>query len=131
MLDVLTITFPFFALVLGGYLAVRAGLLPLPAIPGLNAFVLFFALPCLLYRFGAQTPIDQLPAVDATWVERAIWRCTEVVPGSLMRISRARRRARQSESYPAKARTGDGSGLVLCVPKQSPQNTVHLYGVSL
>ena len=64
--------------------------------------------------------------VDATWVERAIWRCTEVVPGSLMRISRARRRARQSESYPDKARTGDGSGLVLCVPKQSPQNTVHL-----
>ena len=29
-------------------------------------------------------------------------------------------------SYPAKARTGDGSGLVLCVPEQSPQNTVHL-----
>ena len=32
-------------------------------------------------------------------------------------------------SYPAKARTGDGSGLVLCVPKQSPQNTVHLYSI--
>ena len=46
-----------------------------------------------------------------------------------MRISRARRRARQSESYPDKARTGDGSGLVLCVPKQSPQNTVHLYSI--
>ena len=28
--------------------------------------------------------------------------------------------------YPDKARTGDGSGLVLCVPKQSPQNTVQL-----
>ena len=28
--------------------------------------------------------------------------------------------------YPDKARTGDGSGLVLCVPKQSPQNAVHL-----
>jgi hypothetical protein len=32
-------------------------------------------------------------------------------------------------SYPDKARTGDGSGLVLCVPKQSPQNTVHLYSI--
>ena len=69
MLDVLTITFPFFALVLGGYLAVRGGLLPLPAIPGLNSFVLFFALPCMLYRFGAQTPIEQLldPAVAGVY----------------------------------------------------------------
>ena len=28
-----------------------------------------------------------------------------------------------------KARTGNGSGFVLCVPKQSPQNTVHLYSI--
>lgn len=69
MLSVLTITFPFFALVLCGYLAARGGVLPQPAIPGLNAFVLFFALPCLLYRFGAQTPIDQLldPAVAGVY----------------------------------------------------------------
>ncbi|MBX3687272.1 MAG: AEC family transporter [Rhodocyclaceae bacterium] len=60
MLSVLAVTFPFFALVLCGYLAVRRGALPLPAIPGLNGFVLFFALPCLLYRFGAATPIAQL-----------------------------------------------------------------------
>ncbi len=60
MLAVLLITFPFFALVLCGYLATRARLLPLPAIGGLNAFVLYFALPCLLYRFGASTPIGQL-----------------------------------------------------------------------
>ena len=60
MLSVLLVTFPFFALVLCGYLATRARLLPLPAIAGLNAFVLFFALPCLLYRFGASTPIAQL-----------------------------------------------------------------------
>ncbi len=60
MLSVLAVTFPFFALVLCGYIAVRRGALPLPAIPGLNGFVLFFALPCLLYRFGASTPIAQL-----------------------------------------------------------------------
>lgn len=60
VLAVLLITFPFFALVLCGYLATRARLLPLPAIGGLNAFVLYFALPCLLYRFGASTPIAQL-----------------------------------------------------------------------
>lgn len=60
VLSVLAVTFPFFALVLCGYLATRRGVLPLSAISGLNTFVLFFALPCMLYRFGAQTPITQL-----------------------------------------------------------------------
>ena len=60
MLDILLITFPFFALVLCGYLAARQRLLPLDAIAGLNTFVLYFALPCLLYRFGSTTPIAQL-----------------------------------------------------------------------
>ena len=60
MLNVLQITFPFFGLVLCGYIAARKGVLPLAAIPGLNSFVLFFALPCMLFRFGASTPIAQL-----------------------------------------------------------------------
>ena len=60
MLSVLLITFPFFALVLCGYIAAQRGLLPLEAIPGLNSFVLFFALPCMLFRFGASTPLAQL-----------------------------------------------------------------------
>lgn len=60
MLSILAVTFPFFALVLCGFLATYRGLLPLAAIPGLNTFVLYFALPCMLYRFGAQTPIAQL-----------------------------------------------------------------------
>jgi predicted permease len=60
VLQILTVTFPFFALVLCGYVAARRGMLPLAAIPGLNGFVLFFALPCMLYRFGASTPIAQL-----------------------------------------------------------------------
>ena len=60
MFATLSVTFPFFALVLCGYLAARRGLLPLAAIAGMNAFVLFFALPCMLYRFGASTPIAQL-----------------------------------------------------------------------
>lgn len=70
MLSVLLITFPFFALVLCGYLAARTGVLPQPAIPGLNAFVLYFALPCMLYRFGASTPIAQLldPAVAGVYL---------------------------------------------------------------
>lgn len=57
VLAVLLVTFPFFALVLCGYVATRTHLLPQLAIRGLNAFVLYFALPCMLWRFGATTPI--------------------------------------------------------------------------
>lgn len=60
MLQVFAVTLPFFALVLMGYAAARRGLLALEAIPGLNGFVLYFALPAMLYRFGARTPIAQL-----------------------------------------------------------------------
>ena len=69
MLDVFKVTFPFFALVLCGFVAARRRLLPVEAIPGLNGFVLFFALPCMLYRFGATTPLAQLldPSVFIVW----------------------------------------------------------------
>ncbi len=68
MLHILLITFPFFALIAAGYGAARGRVLPLDAIPGLNGFVLYFALPCLLYRFGASTPIAQLLDVDVALV---------------------------------------------------------------
>ena len=60
MLAILGVTFPFFALVLCGYVAARREMLPLAAIPGLNSFVLYFALPAMLYRYSAQTPIAEL-----------------------------------------------------------------------
>ena len=60
MVAILAVTVPFFALVLLGWAAAQRGLLPEAAIPGLNAFVLFFALPCLLFRFGMTTPVRQL-----------------------------------------------------------------------
>lgn len=60
MLAILTVTAPFFALILCGYLAERARILPASAVPALNSFVLYFALPCLLFRFSARTPFDQI-----------------------------------------------------------------------
>jgi predicted permease len=45
VLSVLLITFPFFALVACGFAATWRGVLPQAAIRGLNALVLFFALP--------------------------------------------------------------------------------------
>ena len=74
MLSVLAVTFPFFALELAGYQAARRRKLPLEAIAGLNTFVLFFALPAMLYRFGAGTPIRQLldPLAILAWVVCAL-----------------------------------------------------------
>jgi len=60
MQAILTVTIPFFALVLLGYLAAQRRVLPESAIPGLNAFVLYFALPCMLFRFGASMPFAKL-----------------------------------------------------------------------
>lgn len=60
MESILSVTVPFFALVLCGYLAAHRHVLPESAIPGLNTFVLYFALPCLLFRFGSGTAIFDL-----------------------------------------------------------------------
>jgi predicted permease len=60
MQAIFAVTVPFFALVLTGFLAARQGVLPAVAVPGMNAFVLYFALPCMLFRFGMNTPVLEL-----------------------------------------------------------------------
>ena len=74
MQAIFAVTVPFFALVLCGYLAARRRILPLEAVTGLNSFVLYFALPCMLYRFGADTPILQLldPSGALVWTSSAV-----------------------------------------------------------
>jgi malonate transporter and related proteins len=88
VLDILLVTFPFFALVLAGYIAARRRMLPLEAIPGLNTFVLYFALPCMLYRFGASTPIAQLldPVAATVYLASAL-----LVVAAVVRFSRNER----------------------------------------
>jgi malonate transporter and related proteins len=70
MLHILEVTFPFFALVLVGWAVARRGWLPLESIPALNLFVLYFALPCMLFRFAAATPIARVfdPSTFGTWL---------------------------------------------------------------
>ncbi len=60
MLAILNVNTPFFALVLCGYLAARYRLLPENSVPALNTFVLYFALPCMLFRFSSGTPFSQI-----------------------------------------------------------------------
>jgi len=84
VLDILLVTFPFFALVLAGYVAARRRMLPFDAISGLNSFVLYFALPCMLFTFGARTPIRQLLDVSALALYLA---CALVVVALVVRFS--------------------------------------------
>jgi malonate transporter len=88
VLPVFLVTFPFFALIAAGYGAARARVLPLDAIPGLNTFVLYFALPCMLLRFGAGTPIGQLldGSVALVWGVSAL----AVVAGTIFFTRNAR-----------------------------------------
>ena len=60
MQAILTVTIPFFALVLLGYVAAQRRWMPESAIPGLNAYVLYYALPCMLFRFGSSMPFARL-----------------------------------------------------------------------
>jgi len=74
MLHILDVTFPFFVLVLVGWAVARRGWLPLESIPALNLFVLYFALPCMLFRFAAATPVARMfdASVFGTWLVCAI-----------------------------------------------------------
>ena len=53
-----------------GYAVAGCGWLPLDSIPGLNTFVLYFALPCMLLCFGAVTPIARM--ADAGRIARIV-----------------------------------------------------------
>jgi predicted permease len=109
VLQIFFVTFPFFALVLCGYLAARRRMLPLEAIPGLNGFVLFFALPCMLYRFGANTAIAELldPSVFFTWLL-----CALIMVAFTITISMNRRVRWNDASFGALVATFPNTGFM-------------------
>lgn len=60
MLHILEITVPFFALIAAGYAGVRLGWIDVDAVRPLNSFVLFVALPCMLFKFSSGLHISAL-----------------------------------------------------------------------
>ncbi|MEN9885988.1 MAG: hypothetical protein RL758_566 [Pseudomonadota bacterium] len=109
MADILAVTFPFFALVLCGYLAAWRRMLPLEAVPGLNGFVLFFALPCMLFRFGSSAPIAQLlnPATIGVWLT-----CALVMVGFTIAVTLNARVRWNDASFGAMVATFPNSGFM-------------------
>ncbi len=60
MLAILNVTIPFFALVLCGFLAAWGRKLPQQTVAALNGFVLYFALPAMLFRFAVGAPLAEI-----------------------------------------------------------------------
>jgi hypothetical protein len=60
MQSILAVTFPFFGLVLVGWVLARIRLMTRPRLAWLNKFILYLALPCMLFRFAQQTPFEQI-----------------------------------------------------------------------
>jgi predicted permease len=58
---ILSVTLPFFAIVGLGYLAAHRGWVPTAAVPAFNGFLLFFAIPAMLFRFASNTPFEAFP----------------------------------------------------------------------
>lgn len=68
-MQTLSLIVPFFAVIGIGYLAARTRLLPMVSVGGLNTFVLFFALPAMLFQFAAGTPVGEVlnPILLGLW----------------------------------------------------------------
>jgi hypothetical protein len=63
METVLGVTLPFFALILLGFVAARRSWVPTEAVPAFNGFLLYFAVPAMLFRFSANTPFREIANV--------------------------------------------------------------------
>jgi predicted permease len=60
MLEIALTTVPFFGLVLCGWVAAHTRRLPAQSVAPLNGFVLWFALPAMLFRFVAAVPVEDI-----------------------------------------------------------------------
>jgi malonate transporter and related proteins len=57
---IFSVTVPFFALIFFGYVAAKRSWVPTEAVPAFNGFLLFFAVPAMLFRFAANTPFADI-----------------------------------------------------------------------
>ena len=57
---IFSVTVPFFALILFGFVAAKRDWVPPESVPAFNGFLLFFAVPAMLFRFAAETPFRDI-----------------------------------------------------------------------
>jgi len=64
MLTMIGITAPIFLLILVGYVAARGGIIPRESLPGMSSFVLYLALPVLIFHKLTQMDMGQMVDSD-------------------------------------------------------------------
>src|SRR6187549_440135 len=62
MYDVIGLVIPFFGLIFVGFFVARLTRQPLEALGWMNTFIVYVALPALIFQLLAKTPIEQLTA---------------------------------------------------------------------
>lgn len=72
MLDVLDLTLPLFGLILLGFVGAKVSRQPVGALGWLNTFIIYFALPAMLYKLVAKTPVDQFASWDFVLINIAV-----------------------------------------------------------
>lgn len=94
MNEIVTLALPFFGIVLAGYLCGKLRAIPEAGLAWMDFFVIYVALPCLLFRIISQTPFDQLAQpkfVAATTLSTV---CVFVIGFGLAALFRAQPRER-------------------------------------
>jgi malonate transporter len=64
MIDVINLALPFFGLIFIGYACGKIKQIPDTAMAWMNFLIIYVALPPLLYRILAQTPLEKLTQID-------------------------------------------------------------------
>ena len=109
MLAILNITFPLFALVACGYLAVRRGVVPHGAVAGICRYVVYFGLSAMLFRFGSATPIARLldPKLLALYAGSGVFMALAII-----HLSRSARIGIEDAAFGALVTTFPNSGFM-------------------
>lgn len=121
MASIFATTLPFFGLVLTGWFAARQRWLPIEAVPGLNAFVLWFALPAMLFRLGLTLPMAEIlhPAVIGVYTLTACVLVAFVL--ALLLGERQRMKAASFDAFAAAYPNNGFMGLPLVVALLGPE----------
>ena len=85
MQAIATITVPFFAIIFFGYLAARLRWVPPEAVPAFNGFLLYFAVPALLFRLVSEMTVGNVSqsAYLIAYTVAGIFTLLTIVAGAL------------------------------------------------
>lgn len=86
MLQIISVTLPYFALILCGYVARGAGVMIEGSAKALNGFVLYFALPAMMIRAIGAIPFEDVfrPGFIAAWASISLILFVGVLIGAML-----------------------------------------------